>query len=297
MCFPPYGQLNMKSLQRRQASGSSAARGVELDASQSLTLNIELQVGAVTETVDVVGNAIQVNTTTAELSEVVDQSRIIELPLNGRDAAKLSTLVTGTVLAAVSGESAKAIPGALELSANGTPDGRQTSYKLDGANNTDIYFQRNNSFPFPDALQEFSIQTSNYSATTGGNAGAMVNVVTRSGTNEFHGGAFEFVRNREFNARNFFAKDVDNLKRNQFGAFVGGPIVSNKTFFFFGWQQSQYRDVRNAKTAYAPTTDMRNGDFSTCGASCDKVNPIDPLSGDAVPQQADPGYRVSIRPR
>ena len=264
-----------------EASGFRQYRrsGVELDASQSLTLNIELQVGAVTETVDVVGNAIQVNTTTAELSEVVDQSRIIELPLNGRDAAKLSTLVTGTVLAAVSGESAKAIPGALELSANGTPDGRQTSYKLDGANNTDIYFQRNNSFPFPDALQEFSIQTSNYSATTGGNAGAMVNVVTRSGTNEFHGGAFEFVRNREFNARNFFAKDVDNLKRNQFGAFVGGPIVSNKTFFFFGWQQSQYRDVRNAKTAYAPTTDMRNGDFSSCGASCDKVNPIDPLSG------------------
>jgi hypothetical protein len=265
-----------------EASGFRQFRrsGIQLDASQSLTVNLELQVGAVTETVDVVGNAIQVNTTTAELSEVVDQSRIIELPLNGRDAAKLATLVTGTVLRAVSGESAKAIPGALELSANGTPDGLQTSYKLDGANNTDIYFQRNNSFPFPDALQEFSIQTSNYSATTGGNAGAMVNVVTRSGTNELHGGAFEFVRNREFNARNFFAKDVDNLKRNQFGAFVGGPIVRNKTFFFFGWQQSQYRDIRNAKTAYAPTTDMKNGDFSTCGASCNKVNPIDPLSGE-----------------
>jgi hypothetical protein len=280
------GQFAFPSLRPTQyemtaeAAGFRSFRqtGIQLDASQSLTVNMELQVGAVTETVDVVGNAIQVNTTTAELSEVVDQSRIIELPLNGRDAAKLATLVTGTVLGAVSGESAKAIPGAMELSANGTPDGRQTSYKLDGANNTDIYFQRNNTFPFPDSLQEFSIQTSNYSATTGGNAGAMVNVVTRSGTNEFHGGAFEFVRNREFNARNTFAKDVDNLKRNQFGAFVGGPIVSNKTFFFFGWQQSQYRDVRNALTAFAPTVDMKNGNFATCGAPCDKANPIDPLN-------------------
>jgi hypothetical protein len=276
-----------------EAAGFRAFRqtGVQLDASQSLTLNIELQVGAVTETVDVVGNAIQVNTTTSELSEVVDQSRIIELPLNGRDAAKLATLVNGTVLRAVSAESAKAIPGALELSANGTPDGLQTSYKLDGANNTDIYFQRNNTFPFPDALQEFSIQTSNYSATTGGNAGAMVNVVTRSGTNEFHGGAFEFVRNREFNARNFFAKDVDRLKRNQFGAFVGGPIIPNKMFFFFGWQQSQLRDVRTAQTAFAPTVDMKDGNFATCGSSCDKAKITDPLSGEPFANKQVPVSR------
>lgn len=252
---------------------------VEVLASSSVTLNITLEVGAVSEVIEVQGSAVQVVTTSGELSEVVDRARIVELPLNGRDIAKLSTLVTGTVLRAVSGESAKAIPGALELSANGTPDGRQTSYKLDGANNTDIYFQRNNTFPFPDAVQEFSIQTSNYSATTGGNAGAMVNAVTRSGTNEFHGGAFEFVRNREFNARNFFARDVDQLKRNQFGAFVGGPIVSNKTFFFFGWQQNQLRDVRNALRAFAPTIDMKKGNFSTCGAPCDRAKPIDPLNG------------------
>ncbi|MEX2304162.1 MAG: carboxypeptidase-like regulatory domain-containing protein [Bryobacterales bacterium] len=147
-----------------EASGFRLYRrtGLELQVSQSLTLNIELQVGAVTETVDVVGNAIQVNTTTSELSEVVDQSRIVELPLNGRNVLQLTSLVTGTVVRSISGESAKAIPGGLELSANGTPGGQQTSYKLDGANNTDIYFQRSNSFPFPDALQEFSIQTSNY---------------------------------------------------------------------------------------------------------------------------------------
>ncbi len=253
--------------------------GVEVAASARITLNLVLQLGEVTELIEVQSNAVQVNTTSSELSEVVDRARIVELPLNGRNVLQLTALVTGTVVRGISSESAKAIPGGLELSANGTPGGQQTSYKLDGANNTDIYFQRSNTFPFPDAVQEFSIQTSNYSATTGGNAGAMVNVVTRSGTNEFHGGAFEFVRNRRFNARNFFASDVDQLKRNQFGAFVGGPIVSNRTFFFFGWQQNQLRDVRNALTAFAPTVDMKNGNFSTCGGPC----------GDArLPQLKDP---------
>jgi hypothetical protein len=92
--------------------------------------------------------------------------------------------------------------------------------------------------------------------------------VTRSGTNEWHGGLFEFVRNREFNARSFFASDVDRLKRNQFGGYVGGPIARNKTFFFFGWQQNQLRDVRTAQRAFAPTTGMKAGNFTTCGAPC-----------------------------
>jgi len=185
------------------------------------------------------------------------------------------------VIRNISGESAKTIPGGLEISANGTPGGEQTAYKLDGANNTDFYFQRNMTFPNPDAVQEFSIQTSNYSATVGNNAGAVVNVVTRSGTNEFHGGLFEFVRNREFNARNTFANDVDQLKRNEFGAFGGGPIARNRSFFFASWQQRQLRDVRSARTAFAPTLDMKNlGDFSTCGTNCDRETPIDPLSGE-----------------
>ncbi len=265
--------------------------GVELDASASVTLNITLQLGEVSEIIEVQGNAVQVNTTSSELSEVVDRARVVELPLNGRDVAKLAVNVTGVVLENISGESAKAIPGALQLSANGTPGGRQTAYKLDGANNTDFYFQRNMTFPNPDAIQEFSIQTSNYSATVGNNAGAVVNVVTRSGTNQFHGGAFEFVRNREFNARNFFASDVDQLKRNEFGAFFGGPIVRNKTFFFASWQQRQLRDVRSATTEFAPTIDMKNGNFATCGADCDDVSPIDPLSGEPFPNKQVPVSR------
>jgi hypothetical protein len=213
--------------------------GISLLANQSLTINIPLEVGSVTETVTISGAAIQVNTTTSTLSEVVDNARMVELPLNGRDAARLASLVPGIQIISVSSESGKSVPGGLQLSSNGTRN-QQVAYKLDGATNTDTYFQENQSFPFPDALQEFSIQTSNYSAAQGNNAGAVVNVVTRSGTNDIHGGAFEFVRNRVFNARNTFAADRDFLKRHQFGVFGGGPIVlpgydgRNKTFFFMG---------------------------------------------------------------
>ncbi len=265
--------------------------GVVLDASASVTLNITLQVGEVTEVVEVAADAVAVNTSNAELSEVVDRARIVELPLNGRDVAKLAVTVTGVIMRNVSGESAKAIPGGLEISANGTPDGRQTAYKLDGANNTDFYFQRNMTFPNPDAVQEFSIQTSNYSAATGNNAGAIVNVVTRSGTNELHGGAFEFVRNRVFNARNFFASDRDQLKRNEFGAHLGGPIVKNRTFIFGSWQQRQLRDVRSAVTAFAPTNDMKAGNFATCGVNCDRETPVDPLTGDPFANKMIPVSR------
>ncbi|MCI0623590.1 MAG: carboxypeptidase regulatory-like domain-containing protein, partial [Acidobacteria bacterium] len=161
---------------------------------------------------------------------------------------------------------------------------------------TDYFFQRNQTFPMPDAVQEFSIQTSNYSAATGNNAGAVVSVVTRSGTNEFHGGAFEFVRNRVFNARNFFASQQDFLKRNQFGVHAGGPVVlpgyngRKKSFFFVGWQGTRLRDLRSALNTFAPTIDQRRGDFSTCGAPCNR--PIrDPLTGQPFPGNQIPVSR------
>jgi hypothetical protein len=251
--------------------------GFELLANQSLTINVALDVGSVTESVNISGAAVQVDTSTSTLTEVVDQSRIVELPLNGRDAATLATLVPGTSVISVSRESGKSIPGGLQLASNGTGT-RQVSYKLDGTTNTDTYYQENQTFPFPDALQEFSIQTSNYSAAHGNTAGAMVNVVTKSGTNEFHGGAFEFVRNRVFNARNFFSADRDFLKRNQFGAYLGGPIIRNKAFFFGGWQGTRIRNKGNNLNTFGPTIDQRAGNFNTCGAPCNRVL-RDPLGG------------------
>jgi hypothetical protein len=241
---------------------TSQRKGVQLQANQNLTVNMSLEVGSLAETVTVAGQAATVDITSATISEVVDSKRIVDLPLNGRDAAKLSTLVPGMVLTNVDKESAKTIPGALRLSTNGT-ESRQVSFRLDGTSHTDPYFQQNQPFPFPDALQEFSIQTSNYSAGQGNSAGAVVNAITRSGTNDFHGGAFDYVRDGKWNAKNFFATTPDFLKRKQYGGYVGGPVKHNHTFFFTGWQGTQLTNVGTTKTATIPTIDQRNGLFTT----------------------------------
>ncbi len=143
-----------------------------------------------------------------ELSQVIESSRVINLPLNGRNAADLTLLVPGAVTAIANNSGTlqgdtKQIPGAEAIAVNGArPD--QIGYNLDGANNQDLMSNTNNPFPFPDALQEFSVQTNSFDAQYGNNAGAVVNVVTKSGTNQWHGDVFEFVRNGAFNARNYF---------------------------------------------------------------------------------------------
>lgn len=200
--------------------------GVILQANQAATVNIVLQVGAVTETVNVEANAVQVDATTGTLSQVIDQKRVNELPLNGRNAAALTTLVAGVVAAPSDGTdkgNTKTFPAAVPISVNGSRSD-QTNYLLDGGNNTDEYTMANGPFPFPDALQEFSVQTSNYNAEFGQSAGAVVNIVTKSGGQGYHGNAFEYLRNGVFNARNYFATSVDPLKRHQFGGTIGGPV-------------------------------------------------------------------------
>src|SRR4029450_2218652 len=178
-------------------------------------------------------------------------------------------------------ESGKTIPGALRLSTNGT-ESRQVSFRLDGTSHSDPYYQQNQPFPFPDALQEFSIQTSNYSAAQGNSAGAVVNAVTRSGPTQFHGGAFGYLRDREFTAKNYFATEKDFLKRKQYGGFAGGPIRENKTFFFVGWQGTTIANRGTNLVQFGPTNDQRNGNFATCGAACDRPI-IDPVTGVQFP--------------
>ena len=248
---------------RAELAGFRTVRqtAVVLQANQNLTLNITLELGELSETVTVAGETSTVDITQSTLSEVVDSKRIVELPLNGRDAARLSMLVSGMVVTEVNQESGKTIPGALRLSTNGT-ESRQASFRLDGTNHTDSYFQQNQPFPFPDALQEFSIQTSNYSAAQGASAGAVVNAVTRSGTNNFNGGAFAYARDRTFNSKNFFLPERDFLKRKQYGGYAGGPIMRNKMFFFGGWQGTTIQNVGGTLNNTVPTAAMRAGDFS-----------------------------------
>ena len=262
---------------------------VVLQANQNLTLNITLELGELSETVTVAGEAATVDITPSTISEVVDSKRIVELPLNGRDAARLSMLVSGMVVTEVNQESGKTIPGALRLSTNGT-ESRQASFRLDGTNHTDSYFQQNQPFPFPDALQEFSIQTSNYSAAQGASAGAVVNAVTRSGTNNFHGGAFGYARDRTFNSKNFFLPERDFLKRKQYGGYAGGPIMRNKLFFFAGWQGTTIQNVGGTLNKTVPTTAMRAGDFSAI------ATPLRDPNGGVFPNNQIPVGRFDPAP-
>src|SRR3989475_439680 len=266
-----------------QGFRTAQRKGVVLQANQYLTVSFTVELSNIAETVTVTGESPTVDVTSATISEVVESKRIVELPLNGRDAAKLSTLVAGMVLQQVDQESGKTIPGALRLSTNGT-EARQVSFRLDGTSHTDPYFQQNQPFPFPDALQEFSIQTSNYSAAQGNSAGAVVNAVTRSGTNELHGGTFDYLRDRTFNARNFFSPEKDFLKRQQYGGFAGGPIQRNEMFFFVGWQGTRLENVGTTKTATVPTAEQRAGNFGSTTIR-------DPLTGQAFPDNQIPVSR------
>ncbi len=234
-------------------------KGVTLLADQTLTVGVTVQVGRQEEVINVTSDAIQVDTSTPTLKQVIERERVQELPLNGRNAATLTLLVPGAVTAPSGGAdqgTTKTFPGAVTIAANGARQ-NMVSYQLDGGNYVDEYTNVNQPFPMPDALQEFSVQTSNYSAEYGQNAGAVVNVVTRSGTNQFHGDAFEFVRNEIFNARQWQATTRDQLKRNQFGGVVGGPIVHDRTFFFASAQATRFRNIGGAKTTTVPSAALR----------------------------------------
>src|ERR1022692_1048956 len=168
---------------------SYTQRGITLLVDQSLTVKVKLELGATSDAVTVTGAADQVNTTTGILAEVVESSRMVELPLNGRNAAQLTVLVAGSANAPNQNAdqgSTKTFPAAVTITINGSRQ-NWTGYYLDGVPNVDILDGVNTPFPAPDALQEFSVQTSNYSAEFGQAGGGVVNVVTKSGANAFHG--------------------------------------------------------------------------------------------------------------
>lgn len=305
------GQFTMPSLPPAnyrlsvEASGfKTYVRDVTLLADQSGFLQIPMQLGQSTETVNVEATATLVNTLTPVLSQVIEGARLRELPLNGRNAADLTKMVAGAVDssngAGTTQGDTKQVPGAEAISVNGArPD--QISYNLDGGTNQDLMSNTNNPFPFPDALQEFSVQTNSFDTQYGTNTGAVVNVVTRSGTNQWHGNAFEFVRNREFNARNFFATTTDPLKRNQYGGTIGGPIKKDSMFIFFGYQGTRIRTTGNANNTILPTPANLTGDFSNYLTADPGVNPQgkviqikDPTTGNPFPNNQIPVSPVAV---
>ena len=256
--------------------------GIVLTVGESATLNLKLAVGNVKQTITVNGSAELINTSNAEISQVVGAAAIEQLPLNGRDPSSLVLLTTGTtnVLNSSVGvlQTETSFPTSTGASAGGGRQG-STYYLLDGAPNMDTYSLLSAPFPNSDATQEFRVISNSFDARYGYSPDAIVSIQTKSGTNQFHGGAFEYLRNNALNAANYFSHNVDTLKRNQFGGYLGGPIMKNELFFFANYQGTRASTAAGTNVAFTPTEAMLNGDFTAvpavdgCSVCGEKVNP------------------------
>ena len=212
--------------------------GIVLQVNSSPVVNVVLEVGQVSEQVEVQANATLVETRNVGVGQVVENTRILELPLNGRQAVELIALAGAAAPAPLVDASARDPFAKASFSvAGGLNNG--VNFTLDGAYHNNPQSNGYMTTPFPDALQEFKVETSATSAAGGVKSAGSVSLVTKSGTNEFHGDLFEFVRNGMFNARNVFATKGDSIKRN--GGTVGGPIAKNRLFFFAGYQGTKIR--------------------------------------------------------
>src|SRR5262245_34563623 len=238
--------------------------GLVLQVNSNPTINITLEVGQVSEQVEVQANTALVETRTLSVGQVMETARIMELPLNGRNAQEL-VLLNGASqqVAPVGGYT---MPGRLTISTAGGL-GTSTEYALDGARYIDPFDSLPLPLPFPDALAEFKTEIGGQQASAG--RGSQVSAVTKSGTNNLHGDLFEFVRNDLFNARNYFATKGSTLKRNQYGGTLGGPMIKNKVFFFGGFQGTKIRQDPADIRSFVPTAAMLAGDFTAfASAAC-----------------------------
>jgi len=290
--------------------------GIVLQVDTNPTVDVALQLGAVSEQVTVEAGAAQVETRTTAIGSVVNNQQVAEMPLNGRDAHELMFLAgMASFPGAGSYNSIRNYPTVVVSVAGGNADG--ITFLLDGTMWQDPHNNLSMPLPFPDALQEFKVETSAMPAQYGFHATATVNIVTKSGTNQFHGDAFEFLRNGDLNARDFFSTTRDTLKRNQFGGVIGGPIRKDKLFFFGGFQRTSLRSDGTQSTAFIPTPASLTGDFTalaspTCnngvqknlssalGFANNKISPalLDPVAvniANTLPVSNDPCGRAAYQ--
>jgi len=259
----------------KQGFNTFVQTGIVLQVNTNPAIDAVLKVGSVTEQVLVEAATTMVETHTTSVGQVIDSSRVVDLPLNGRNPTELIYLTGAANLAPPADlVSAKNYPGEAPISiAGGMATG--ATYTLDGGTHNDPFNNLALPLPFPDALQEFKVETSALPAQYGQHSAGAINAITKSGTNEIHGDLFEFVRNYKFNARNFFQPVRDSLKRNQFGGTVGGPIKKDKLFFFAGYQGTIIRSNPTAANGVVPTAQMMSGDFSTIASkTCQTSNAV-----------------------
>jgi len=306
-----------------QAAGFSAAtQTVRLEVGQQMTCDVTLQLSSVTGTVNIQSDTINVlRTTDASVGEVVDRTSIRNLPLNGRMLIDLVLTVPGAHEShgAQAGDMSPLYwrPGQRSAVSVGGNRPNANYFLLDGATNTDPTFNTLNLSPSPDSVQEFQVVTGSYSAEMGGAGGGQINIATRTGTNEFHGTAYEFLRNNIFDARGFNDMDSSShLVRNNFGASVGGPMRGKRSFFFFNYEGLRHIQSM-AMIDTVPTADEVSGDFSMAGVTIynpfsshpnpgfDATKPIgpnnpqvirDPFPGNVIPQNLiDPKVQLFLR--
>jgi len=278
----PVGEYNLEV--QKEGFHALVQTGILLQVNDNRRADVSLTVGSVSTRVEVKAEAVAVDLSSGTLKGAIDNTRAIELPLNGRDLADLTFLVPGVQsasgVAGGSGDGVKMAFAARQFSIDGA---RQNTldFMLDGGDNMDTLQNSMMPYPFPDAVQEFSVETTGQGAEFGRNSGGRVNIVTRSGTNAFHGDAFEFVRNTAFDANNFFSHGPDNLKQNQAGFTFGGPIKRDKLFVFGGYQQTWIRSLSAAGSSVSMPENYRQGNFADLLSGPTPIQLVDPLNGNA----------------
>src|SRR5581483_3493227 len=270
--------------------------GVVLAVNQAARTDIVLDIGGVNQTVEVSSEVNIVQTDRSDVGQVIGSKQVVELPLNGRNFIQLATLSPGTISANKVDQVIPAHGGGIVVNGASTNANQIT---LDGVENQDFLIPRVGVHPSPDAIAEFKVMGATYSAEYGRGSGANINLVIKSGTNDFHGSAFWFHRNDNLDARNFFdTTPLPEFKRNQFGGTLGGPIVKNKTFFFVS-HESLRRGKGLTVNATVPTDAQRNGNLSTGAAIYDPLTTTADSSGrvtrSVFPGNIIPQSRISAQ--
>ncbi|HTZ73016.1 MAG TPA: carboxypeptidase-like regulatory domain-containing protein [Candidatus Aquilonibacter sp.] len=256
--------------------------GIVLEVGSSIAVDAKLQVGAASQTVQVEAQGLALQTEDSSFKQTIDQTDLTEMPLNGRSMTALIT-TSGASTTAPGGDftGSKYSYAAVSVSVAGGM-GNTTEWKLDGGTNNDYMANSNLPFPFPDAVNEFSVESTDLGAATGNHTGGLVNVVTRSGTDQFHGDGFEFIRNNLVDSTNYFATGKDQLHQNEYGGTIGGPIVKNKLFFFTGFQREVSKQLSSTTSAYIPTGYVAGGGTPTTGNLAGDFSVTDPPIGSAA---------------
>jgi hypothetical protein len=257
------------------------SREVNLETGRQLRVDVPLETGAVTETVNVTASTPLLETETGTLGATIENRQVVSLPTLGRNPQDFRLLVPGVV-----------IRGGNAVTQGGLV--RKDPYYIDGAHSSNHVWSGNPVNPNPDVIQEFRVVTNSFSAEFGETSGAVMQSTTKSGTNEIHGSAFNFLRNDKLNAGNFYTHTRPIIRRNQYGGTIGGPIIKNKTFFFFDMQFTKQRGTSAFNNLTVPSPEFREGDFSSLVVNNRPVIIYDPetTSGPNNQRQPFPGNRI-----